>query len=73
MSINIQKSFSIPEGSRNLREKTHFNLTLTLTTRKGFCVSVGGVRLWNSFTMELKTCPNKTPFKKTYTDTILHG
>lgn len=62
--INIQKSFSIHEGRYNLRGKIDFNLPLYRTTKKGFCVSVSRVRLWNSFTMELKQCPSMTQFKE---------
>lgn len=66
MPISLQKSFSIHEGSYNLKGKINFNLTVILTTRKGFCVSVSEVRLWDSFTMELKHCPNMSQFKKRY-------
>lgn len=70
LPINIQKLFSIHEGSYNLRGKINFSLTLFRTNRKSFCVSVSGVRLWNRFAMELKQCPNMKQFKMRYKDTI---
>lgn len=70
LAITIQKLVSVHKGSYNLRGKSNFNLMLFCRNRKGFCVSVSGVRLWNKFSMELKHCPNMKQFKMWYKDTI---
>lgn len=40
------------------------------TTRKSFCVSVYGMKLWNSLSMAFKQSPNIKQFKQTYKDMI---
>lgn len=43
-----------------------FKLPRTRTTRKGFCVSVCGVKIWNSLSLQLKQCKNIHRFKFLY-------
>lgn len=63
---NIQKLFFNREGGYNLRGECNLKHQRARTTIKGFCVSVCGVRLWNSLGVELKRCPSMTQFKKQY-------
>lgn len=67
---NIQSMFFLKEGSYNLRGFCNFKTGKVRTTRKSFCVSVHGVKLWNSLNMELKQCPNIKQFKKSYKNMI---
>lgn len=62
--------FFLKEGSYNLRGFCNFKTGKVRTTRKNFCVSVHGVKLWNSLNMELKQCPNIKQFKKSYKNMI---
>ena len=63
---NIQKLFIEREEGYNLRGKSKFKTLNARTTRKMFCISICGVRLWNSLSVELKECPNINQFKKRY-------
>ena len=67
---NIQKLFSDREGGHNLRGKFNFKMHSIRTTMKSFCISICGVKLWNSFNVELKQCPNLEQFKIRYKDMI---
>ena len=55
----IQKMFFEREGGYNLRGMSNFK-----TTRKSFCLSVSGVKLWNKLNYELKQCTNISQFKR---------
>ncbi len=67
---NIQGMFSQREGKYNLRGLFYFKNVKVRTTRKSFCVSVYGVKLWNCLNEELKQCPNIEQFKKKYKNMI---
>uniref|UniRef100_A0A8C7XUM2 Reverse transcriptase domain-containing protein n=1 Tax=Oryzias sinensis TaxID=183150 RepID=A0A8C7XUM2_9TELE len=63
---NIQKQFLENEGGYRLRGCRNFKIKLIRTTKKSFCVSVCGTKLWNSLSNELKQCSNIQIFKKMY-------
>ena len=60
---NIQKLFSVRESNYNLRGTLHLIVRPVRTVRKSFCISVSGVRLWNSLADELKWCDTLKKFK----------
>lgn len=68
---NIQKMFYEREGGYNLRGKLNLKTLTVRTTLKKFCLSICGVKLWNSLNVHLKECPNIIQFKKRYKDMIL--
>ena len=70
LPLNIQKLFSDREGGYNLRGKLNFKVNSVRTTRKMFCISICGVRLWNSLSGEIKECPNINQFKIKYKELI---
>ena len=46
LPANIQKKFTQREGSYFLRGLFNFKMKKVRTTRKSFCISVCGVKLW---------------------------
>ena len=70
LPLNIQKLFTERVGVHSLRGKCNFRVTMVRTKRKSFCISVCGVKLWNSLNVELKECPNIQQFKKRYKECI---
>ena len=44
---NIQAMFSEREGGYKLRGQLNFKVGRTRTTKKSFCISIYGVKLWN--------------------------
>uniref|UniRef100_A0A669B1C7 Reverse transcriptase domain-containing protein n=1 Tax=Oreochromis niloticus TaxID=8128 RepID=A0A669B1C7_ORENI len=66
LPANLQTIFEIREGVYNVRGFGEFKLPRTRTTRKGFCVSVCGVKIWNSLSLQLKQCKNIHRFKFLY-------
>ncbi len=70
LAANIQKMFMEREGTYNLRGLLNFKTLSVHTTRKSFCNSVCGVKLWKSLNEELKKCPNMKLFKKRYEEMI---
>jgi hypothetical protein len=67
---NIQILFRVREGGYNLRGTHNFKVNRIRTTRKSFCISSSGVKLWNSLNDELKQCPNINQFKIRYKDIV---
>uniref|UniRef100_A0A3Q3EUW8 Reverse transcriptase domain-containing protein n=1 Tax=Labrus bergylta TaxID=56723 RepID=A0A3Q3EUW8_9LABR len=63
---NIHKLFFDREGGYNLREKLNFKMLAVRMTLKSQCISIGGVKLWNGMSTELKHCPNMIQFKNMY-------
>ena len=63
---NIQHFFTIRERTHNLRGYGDFVLPKVRTTRKSFCVSACGVKLWNSLDIQHKKCQNIHRFKLLY-------
>ena len=73
LPANIQKMFTQIEGSYFLRGLLNFKMKKVRTTRKSFCISVCGVKLWNGLKEELKQCPNLKLFKTRLKEVILTG
>ncbi len=67
---NIQVMFSEREGGYNLRGELNLKTRSARTTLKSFCISVCGVKLWNSINVELKQCSSMIKFKKRYKECI---
>lgn len=63
---NIQQLFKIEDGYYDLRQKFIFKRNRCRTTRRGFNLSICGVREWNNLSIELKQCSNLNQFKKKY-------
>lgn len=63
---NIQKLFTAREQTCGLRGFGNFKIPLVRTTRKSFCVSVCGVKLWNCLDLQYKQCQNIHNFKFLY-------
>ena len=63
---NIQKLFNVRQLCYNLRGKLNFDRFSNRTTRKGFCISICGVKQWNSLNVELKQCLSMNQFKRRY-------
>ena len=59
------------DGGYRLRWELNFKQPSVQTTRKSMCISVCGVRIWNSLTEEIKHSKNILQFKKRLKSSIL--
>ena len=66
LPCNIQKLFNVRQLCYNLRGKLNFDRFKIRTTRKSFCISICGVKQWNSLNVELKQCLSMMQFKRRY-------
>ena len=66
LPVNIQLMFTDREGGYNLRGELNLKTRYARTTLKAFCISVCGVKLWNSIDVEIKQCSNICKFKRMY-------
>ena len=64
LPVNVQQLFSIYESAYTTRQNCHFKHYYSRTTLKGMCISITGVKLWNSLDNSLKNCRNVHLFKK---------
>lgn len=71
LPANIQNLFSKREGGYTLRGCSKLKVPAFRTTRKRFCVSVCGVRLWNGLGAQLQHCSTIYQFKSMYKKTLL--
>ena len=71
LPVNVQPFFSIYESAYTTRQNCHFKHYYARTTLKGMCISIIGVKLWNSLDKSLKNCRNVHLFKKYYTNRLL--
>ena len=71
LPVNAQQLFSIYESAYTIRQNSHFKHYYSRTTLKGMCISITGVKLWNSLDNSLKNCRNVHLFKKYYTNRLL--
>ena len=55
----------------NLRSKSAFNLKFVRTTQKQMCLSIRGIKLWNSLTQKMTKCKSIQSFKTQYKKDIL--
>ena len=63
---NIQKLFFERDGRYNLRGEANLKTLRARTTMKSFCISIRGVKLWNSLDAGLQQCFSVNQFKKRY-------
>ena len=67
---NIQAMFSEREGRYKLRGQLNFKVHHTRTTKKSFCISIYGVKLWNKLSVEVQKSQSIRQFKNKYKDII---
>lgn len=65
LPINIQKLFNFNDSQEGNRRKKNFKSQFACTTIKQRCISVYGVKVWNSLN-DLKSCLSNTGFKNMY-------
>ena len=73
LPINLQQLFRIYESVYSTRHKCKFIQNYARSSLKSMCISVKGVKLWNSLDSSLISCRNIHQFKKQYTDKILNS
>ena len=71
LPVNVQQFFSIYESAYTTRQNCNFKHLYSRTTLKGMCISITGVKLWNSLDNSLTNCRNVHIFKKYYTNRLL--
>ena len=64
LPVNILAMFREREGGYELRWVRNLKQASVQTTRKAMCISVCGVKIWNSLTEEIKDSTNIFQFKK---------
>lgn len=52
-------------------ETSHFYMFSVQTSRRGLCVSICEVKIWNSLNVELNQSRNSNLMKRKYKDTVL--
>ena len=73
LPMNVQKLFKIHESQYSSRHKCKFKQIYVRTNLKSMCISVTGVKLWNSLDNSLIICIYVHHFKKCYTNRLLNG
>ncbi len=68
---NLQKLFVFSSEDEEHGRKFHFKNQFAWTTLNQTCVSVVGVKFWNSLQNDLKTCMNIFKFKKMLKEKII--
>jgi len=61
---NLQNLFIFSSNNEDHRRKFNFKHQFARTTLKQMCISVAGVKLWDSLQNDLKGCLNIFQFKK---------
>ena len=73
LPMNAQQLFRIHESRYSSRHKCKFKQIHVRTNLKSMCISVTGVKLWNTLDNSLISCKNVHHFKKCYTDRLLNS
>ena len=74
LPLNIQRLFSVDEVTYyNTRQLTNMKQVYIRTTLKSKCISIGGVKLWNSLKMDLRNSITLSRFKKEYKNSLLRN
>ena len=73
LPMNVQKIFRIHESRYSSRYKCRFKQIYICTNLKYMCISVTGVKLWNTLDNSLISCKNVHHLKKCYTDRLLNS
>ena len=68
---NVQIIFKDREGRYELRRVLNLKHLGARTTMKSMCISVSGVKLWNSLPEDIQHCKNLRQFKKQFKLIIL--
>ena len=72
LPLNIQRLFSVDEVTYyNTRQLTNMKQVYFRTTLKSKCISICGVKLWNSLNMDLRNSTTLPRFKKEYKNSLL--
>ena len=64
LPMNVQKLFTIHESRYSSRHKCKFKQIYIRTNLKSMCISVTGVKLWNSLDNSLISCKKCSSFQK---------
>ena len=64
LPMNVQKLFRIHDSRYSCRHKCKFKQIYVCTNLKNMCISVTGVKLWNTLDHSLISCKNVHHFKK---------
>ena len=73
LPMNVHKLFGIHESRYSSRHKCKFKQIYVRTNFKNMCISVTGVKLWNTLDNSLISCKTIHHFKKCYTDRLLNS
>ena len=73
LPMNVQQLFRIHESRYSSRHKCKFKQIYVRTNLKSMCISVTGVKLWNTLDNSLISCEQFHHFKKCYTDRLLNS
>ena len=72
LPLNLQKLFIVSSNNRYCtKQNSYFKQNYVRTTRKQMCISVCGVKLWNTVKNEIKNCKKVYIFKKMYKKQLL--
>ncbi len=64
LPANVQRNFCDRDGGLYYYLRGNFNFKIHRVQTTSFCISICGVKLWNSLKSELKQCLNMNQFKK---------
>ena len=74
LPLNIQRLFSVDEVTYyNTRQLTNMKQVYIRTTLKSKCISICGIKLWNSLKMDLRNSTTLPRFKKEYKNSLLRN
>ena len=74
LPLNIQRLFSVDEVTYyNTRQLKNMKQVYIRTTLKSKCISICGVKLWNSLKMDLRNSTSLPRFKKEYKKSLLQN
>ena len=71
LPIHLQNRFTVHSTTRSTRRVNTFVMVQARTNIKTMCLSVSGVKLWNSLSNTLRDCNSVTIFKKNMKKIIL--
>ena len=73
LPVNIQNIFEIRKEPRyRTRQTGHFVVKYFRTNTKSHCISIKGVKLWNSLDINFVRCKTEYAFKREYKKSIFN-
>ena len=72
LPIRLQRRFSNYSSVHSKRQKQLFVMVQVRTNLKAMCISVYGVKLWNTLPDEIKNCTSVNIFKKCFKNISYH-